>query len=57
MECEVRAKASSMIAHMNAKGIVHAKTSYAVSNELIESKLIACQRVLLDTIANDKTKH
>ena len=57
MECEVRVKISSMIAHMNAKGIVHAKTSYAVSNELIESKLIACQRVSLDTIANDKTKH
>lgn len=57
MECEVLVKISSMIAHMNAKGIVYAKTSYEVSNELIESKLIACQRVLLDTIANDKTKH
>jgi len=57
VECEVLVKISSMIAHMNAKGIVYAKTSYEVSNELIESKLIACQRVLLDTIANDKTKH
>ena len=57
MECEVRVKISSMIAHMNAKGIVRAKTYYEVSNKLIESKLIAWQRVLLNTIANDKTKH